>query len=537
MMRLIKIIALVLPAFLPLSGQAQILTHVCTTVPSASPAGVAIGEVVAGTTYSYTASGCIHHNTDPAGVCCRISNADSQSYLDLNCSQPCSCDYGPPPYLTKVCPNMKPFSLVGKIAGGNCTQLGTAGTFTAAASGQLVVVFNDDIFGDNSGSFDVCITDTTSSPTSSVSACLPATLPAQHAFDVTRTALFWFTHPETNNPACATLYQAIAQNAQALPIGFLCLPTTYRSTNYVLGAEDALIEALGLYWRGVNVTGEDRGLQTQRSPASLLCRARKQLAVELIAAIANNVLLGTSPTNASYKIGKVVTNFPADLIDQAGQAIASEDRIAIVGMTALLKKFNASGVTNQFNGGWVECSPWPRKILRSYGQDPTTKLNCPGLNDTCETAESVLFPVPTSIFSPAVFTRTVDLRQYTTVVSNFFSSACLVGGIGTNGAGSSGTGTNGSSATGNGAVWKITPAVGTAGRRFTVSTFGSNVGTVLSVWSGSCSNWTEVNCTNNTSLFVRSPMIFNTDGVNNFYIVGQGNNGSFGRLKLRITSP
>ena len=347
------------------------------------------------------------------------------------------------------------------------------------------------------------------------SAQFPVTQPTRSPFDITRNSLFWFTHAETSDLTCVTLYQAIVLNANTLPVGFLEMPTTYRSTNYVLGAEDALIEALGLYWRNVNLTGENRGVQDQRSPASLLCRARKQLAVEIVAAIANNVLLGTFPTNAMYQTGGVVTNFPADLIDQAGIVAASEDRGAIIVMTALLKKFNGSGVTNQFSGGLIECSPWTRKKLRSYGEDPTTKLNCPGLGNICETAESVLFPGATNIFSRASFSRTVDLRLY-----------------------SNGTPLNSTCGTsGNAAFWKITPAVGATGRGFTVNTRGSNIGTLLAVWSGNCTNMTPVTCSTNANAFGWSQVNFNTDGTNTFYIVGQGNNSLVGKLKINVTSP
>jgi len=44
--------------------------------------------------------------------------------------------------------------------------------------------------------------------------------------------------------------------------------------------------------------------------SSGLCIARKQLAVELIAAYANTTLLGTFPPNATYVNGGTVTNFP-----------------------------------------------------------------------------------------------------------------------------------------------------------------------------------------------------------------------------------
>ena len=163
----------------------------------------------------------------------------------------------------------------------------------------------------------------------------------------------------------------------------------------------------------------------------------------------------------------------------------------------------------------TECSPWTRKKLRSYGQDPTTKLTCPGYNDACETAEAVLFPTSTDIFAPAVFSRAVDLRQY--LAGTPLNSDC---------------GTSG-----NAAFWKITPAVGTIGRSFTATTKGSNLSTLLAVWSGSCSNnMTAITCSASTDQFGWSKVNFTTDGTNNFYIVGQGATGS-GKLKIRITSP
>ena len=54
------------------------------------------------------------------------------------------------------CPGAVFYSLVGKIDGGSCFPLGTTGSFTASASGTLQLYFNDDDYGDNSGSFTFC---------------------------------------------------------------------------------------------------------------------------------------------------------------------------------------------------------------------------------------------------------------------------------------------------------------------------------------------------------------------------------------------
>ena len=362
----------------------------------------------------------------------------------------------------------------------------------------------------------------------------PTTQPPQHPFDITRNSLFWFTHPSTSSLTCATLYQAILLNANKLPVGFLEMPTTYRSTNYVLGAEDALIEALGLYWRNVGMTGEDRGLQTLRSPASQLCRARKLLAVEIIAAIANNVLLGTGPTNAYYRTGKVVTNFPPNLIDQAGLAAYGEDRLAITVMTALLKKFNTSGTTNHFSGGLIECSPWPRAKARNYGQDPTTQLNCPGLNGSCATAEAVIYPASSDIFSAANFQRTVDTRIYPTTTYYYLSASNTVETLRQGGA----------------PYWAIRPSVGTTNRSFTATTAGSNFGPSLYVLKGDCASLTAVTNSESVSIFSPARVRFTTDGSSTYYIRA-GAGGTYtdssgvirdkatinGRLKIRITSP
>jgi hypothetical protein len=342
-------------------------------------------------------------------------------------------------------------------------------------------------------------------------ACLPTTQPPQHSLNITRNSLFWFTQAYTNDPSCVTLKQAIIANGGTLSIGFLCLPTTYWDNNNVLDAQDTLIEALGFYYRGKSSTGEARGTQNEHLPASRLCRIRKKLAVELIAAIANNVLLGTAPENATYISLGVTNSFPADLIEQAGQVAAGQDANAAQTMTALLKKFNQNpiGVTNNFPNGLLLCSENKRRALRTLSRDATTQLTCPGINQSCETAHAIV-SLP--------FTSTVDLSRYTDTIA---SPSCGVGGVN--------------------AVYQISPPVGAVGRHFTIDTFGSNFDTLLSVFRAStaplCSNLVEVTCSDNTTNSLQSQAMFTTDGTSTYFVVGEGKNGAIGNLKLKVTSP
>ena len=77
---------------------------------------------------------------------------------------------------------------------------------------------------------------------------------------VTRTARFWFTHAETNDPACVTLRAALQSGMYAgcdqFDLGSLSLPTTYRNSDNVLDVNDALIEVLGLYYMSAGLSGE-----------------------------------------------------------------------------------------------------------------------------------------------------------------------------------------------------------------------------------------------------------------------------------------
>ncbi|MCG3150312.1 MAG: hypothetical protein PCFJNLEI_03795 [Verrucomicrobiae bacterium] len=118
--------------------------QVCGTVSGTSSAGVVFGNVVAGERYTFSSSGSIAFNysgcrTDAdgaiaAGACAATSNAPSGF----------------------ICTGLRAWSLVGKV-GGNCVQLGTVGAFVAPATGVLTLYYNDDGFGDNNGSFSVCI--------------------------------------------------------------------------------------------------------------------------------------------------------------------------------------------------------------------------------------------------------------------------------------------------------------------------------------------------------------------------------------------
>ena len=330
----------------------------------------------------------------------------------------------------------------------------------------------------------------------------------------TRPSRFWFTHGYYSDTNCVSLLKAIQFDGGVLDLGFVTLPTANRNADNILDANDAFMETLSFYWRSSGKTGEHGGTQNARLSGSSLCRARKQLAVELIAATANVGLLGTWPPNATYLNGGVVTSFPADLISQARATAAGFDTVAIRSMTALLKKFNNSGLTNNYPDGLVECSPQTPKVLKPISRDPTTQATCPGANNNCDGAETVWFPNSSDPFAGAVFTRSVNLSAYT---NNMPAPTCGTGG--------------------RNVVWKVNPTVGTSGRGFTVSSSGSNFNTMLAVWSGNCSNLVAVACGDQFADIHGESLSFNTDGFNTFFIVAEGPTGQFGKLKVKITSP
>lgn len=341
--------------------------------------------------------------------------------------------------------------------------------------------------------------------------------------NVTRDAAFWFRNPFPNaGTACVNLRDAIKSsfefkcNAQILNLGFITLPQGYRNDDNVRDADDATYEALGFYWRKSTLTGELDGTQQLKYRGSRLCRERKQLAVELIAAQANRNYFSTLPNAMSYNNGHGLVPFPATLIKDAQAVAAGENVESIVVMTALLRKFNKSGLTNDFPDGLALCTEPPNKTLRSISRDPTTRLNCPGNNESCLTAQAIFFPSSQSgIFGKALYKTTVNLSHLT---DDVISPSCGVGGAD--------------------AVWKVTPEVGKTGRRFTVDTLGSNLDTLLSVYRGPCDVFTEIACNDGVDAStLQSKLSFSTDGTNTYYIVVEGKNSTVGKAKLKVTSP
>ena len=357
---------------------------------------------------------------------------------------------------------------------------------------------------------DICNTATATAPNGGASitdqACV-SVVPGRNGQCLTRSARFWFTHTHSADPACATLLGAIAVNGGSADLGFMQLPVRQENGDGILNSADALIEALGFYYRNLNYTGEDSGTQNQSRLGSKLCRARKQLAVELIAAKANFTYLRTFPTDCRYTVGRVSTNFPLDLIAQAGTAAAGTDLAAITTATAWLHKFNNDGLTNNFVDGLKECAPDSAALLRKVARDPTTRASCPGLNDTCVSAEAITAP-------SLPFSRSVDLRNYS---DGMISPTCGKGGAN--------------------AVWKMETPTAAAGRHFTVDTKGSNFSTMISVWRGSCDTFLPVTCAVGTTNSAQASLSFTTDGTVSYYIVIESPSGQVGKLKMKVTSP
>ncbi len=325
---------------------------------------------------------------------------------------------------------------------------------------------------------------------------------------VTRTSRYWFTHGFSSDTNCATLLNAITFNGGILDLGFVTLATQNRNSDNVIDGTDAFIEALGFYYKGTGSTGEPNGTQGLKLKSSSLCVARKKLAVELIAAYANTTLLGTFPGNATYVSGHTVTNFPGDLISQARDAGAGFDATAIQAMTALLKKFNSSGVTNNLPNGLEECSAQPSKVFKPIARDPMMQDTCPGVNNTCLAAKTIVFSGVNPVFNDSV--------SIVNFPNNMPIPTCGTGGAS--------------------AIWQVTPPVAAAGRQFSVSTSGSNFDTLLAVWSGTCSNLTEVGCADSIQGIGGETITFTADGVNTFYIAVEGKNGTIGKVHLSVMS-
>jgi hypothetical protein len=337
--------------------------------------------------------------------------------------------------------------------------------------------------------------------------CYPTTLPASQTGCVTRSSLFWMTHPDASTNTCVSLLRALQANSNEVCLGFLKLPVEFENADNVKDAYDAVMEAAGIYRLVSGYTGEERGKQTLKLPGSALCKARKKLAVELIAAIANNVLLGTSPANCA--------GLPSDLIDQAGAVASGYDVTAIKQMTKLLKQFNMSGMANPLPFDLEECSGITKAQLKEIARDPTTKFSCPGPNAQCETAQVIFFPDDGDIFDRGSFASKVNLSKF----DNFFGSTeCdTVGAY---------------------AIWKILPEVAKKSRQFTASTYDSNFDTIMGVFKGTCSAPEQVTCNDDSTNHPPQSLVrFLTDGTNTYYIVVGGKLDGVGSIKLKVTSP
>ncbi len=336
---------------------------------------------------------------------------------------------------------------------------------------------------------------------------------------LTRTAGYWFRHPKcpgTKGITTATLDEALktimALNCDVVDLGFMLTPVTFRNTDDTLDYKDALIEALGLRWRPRNLTGEFGGTSSLRLPNSALCRARKALSVQYIAALANNLFFNTDPVNCQYvKPNGVLTNFPPDTIQAARNALAGESLADIMQSRVLLKKFNASGNSTPLPADIADpdqlaCGAFARAKLRQMGRDPTTQFNCPGRNDDCQRGENIQ-AVP--------FTASVSLADYTDLVG---SPTCADGG--------------------REAVWKIPANIAGSFRPFTITTDGSAFNTLLSVRLGSCDG-EELACNLSDRGLITSRIQFQApeNNVSDIFVIAEGRNGAYGTLKIKITSP
>jgi hypothetical protein len=183
---------------------------------------------------------------------------------------------------------------------------------------------------------------------------------------ITRTPGYWFNHPQSDDPDCATLLKAIEANGGKLDLGFICLPVADQNGDSVVDAKDALREAYSFFPPSGN--------------GSTLCGVRKKLAFHLIAAIANTALLGTDPGNCQGMTGAYL---PSDLIAQAQAAGACGDIQAINQVKGLLDQFNNSGDGMDFPEPLKPCGLAGGKARKAL--KPTTAVfttsNCANTNN------------------------------------------------------------------------------------------------------------------------------------------------------------
>jgi len=123
------------------------ITSACVNIPANSSAGVAWGNVTAGQMYAYEAAGCagIDESED-------VTDPDGRDYV-ANCGGPYSTATASSDF---TCPGLSAWSLVGKL-GNTCIQLGSSGFIVAPESGVLTLYMNDDVYGDNYGSWNACL--------------------------------------------------------------------------------------------------------------------------------------------------------------------------------------------------------------------------------------------------------------------------------------------------------------------------------------------------------------------------------------------
>jgi len=268
--------------------------------------------------------------------------------------------------LTNVCDSLPagPFALAaGQLTNFTCTVSVNCSNIPSESVTNTVTV-TAEASPENAQGYCVAGTNgapvTVSSECSAVVSCTPPPTTC-----ITRTPGFWFPRTSSTNPNCVTLLAAILANGSTLNLGFMTLPTTPTGNPFVDGT-NALDQAESFFWKNRHFTGD--GMK-----ASLLCIARKELAVQLIPAIANQALFGTSP--GSCKESSSVL-FPADLIQQAQNAAACTNISQINSFTALLSQFNESGSTAAIPSNLELWCGTYSSVASKIAVDPTTQATC-----------------------------------------------------------------------------------------------------------------------------------------------------------------
>jgi hypothetical protein len=147
-------------AFSLVVAHAAQASSVTVTIPANAASGVAAVSVTSGEQVTVSASGSAGYGYEGASPCVGYptTHPDGSRYLG---TYSCGPKLDPNAALSGQAIGL----LIARIGSGPWFQVGASDSFTAPASGTLVLAYNDDIYSDNTGSYTATVTVSPSSTT------------------------------------------------------------------------------------------------------------------------------------------------------------------------------------------------------------------------------------------------------------------------------------------------------------------------------------------------------------------------------------